>query len=320
MRAQSRTDKIYKKVVFMDNINSIEQFALDLSLDEMPLDVLEKTKLLILDSLSTIVRGNQSVELKKLINSVNNNQQFGNNYVNGLVLGLGKVLDYRMSALINGIGMVVDELDEGNPLAKGHPAAHFFPALLSLAFEHQVSGKKMLEAFIVNYEISARLGSVIKLKESIHPHGNWGVFGNGYGIGKLLNWKDASNYTETAMLGVSFSMPTLWHSVLEGHNVRNAIIGLNNYHTTLLSDLLESGFTASYSTLEILYKDIFTDDSNGYPEDLFDTFYLMKSYFKFYPYCRFCHSPVDVVIDLVDQNELMEIKEIKVKIDNRLTN
>lgn len=301
-----------KKGGSMNNINVVEEFATSLSLEQVPVDVLEKSKLLILDSLSAMVKGNQSVEVNKLINVIANNQQSDGECDQGIILGETNRCDSRMAALINGIGMVADELDEGNPLAKGHPAAHFMPSLLSTAFKHHVSGAKLLEGFIVNYEISARLGSVIKLKDSIHPHGNWGVFGNGFGIGKLLDWKDGSKYTQAAMLGVSFSMPTLWQSVLEGHNVRNVTIGLNNFHTTLLSDLGRAGFTASLSTLETIYKDILADQYHGLPDDLFGTYYLLESYFKFYPYCRFCHSPVDAVIELIDEDGPNNIKRIRV--------
>lgn len=296
----------------MKNKNKLEKFAISLSLHKIPIDTVEKAKLLILDSLSAIVKGNQSIEIINLIKSFTENKESEVYSKQGVLVGDLDGIDFRMAALINGIGMVADELDEGNPLAKGHPAAHFFPALLSISFEKKVTGKTFLEAFIVNYEISSRLGSVIKLKDSIHPHGNWGTFGNGFGIGKLLDWKNGKEYSNAAMLGVSFSMPTLWQSVLEGHKVRNVIIGLNNYHTTLLLDLVNAGFTASTSTLNLIYKEIYSEDYTDVSEELFDTYYLMKSYFKFYHYCRFCHSSVDVIIGLIAENELTKIKKIKI--------
>ncbi len=58
-----------KKGGSMNNINVVEEFATSLSLEQVPVDVLEKSKLLILDSLSAMVKGNQSVEVNKLINS-----------------------------------------------------------------------------------------------------------------------------------------------------------------------------------------------------------------------------------------------------------
>ncbi|HHY22351.1 MAG TPA: MmgE/PrpD family protein, partial [Bacilli bacterium] len=47
-------------------------------------------------------------------------------------------------------------------------------------------------------------------------------------------------------------------------------------------------------------------------ENLGETYYLLKSYFKFYSYCRFCHSPVDAVIDLIQDVQIEDIKEIRV--------
>jgi|GEM_PF-2734654 len=297
----------------MEYLKEIAKFAKSFSLSQVPDEAIDKSKLLILDSLSAMVAGNQNREIGKLMKRISDSYPIEHENSTVPVLGLSEQLDFRMAALVNGIGMVSDELDEGNPLAKGHPAAHFFPALLSLSFEHCTPGVKMLEAFHISYEISARMGSVIQLKQPIHPHGNWGVFGNGFGIGKLLGWERGSDFIHAAMLATSFAMPTLWQSVLEGHKVRNVIIGLNNYHTTLLADLVEAGFSASLSTAKIVYKDILADSNNGFPDDLYDTHYLMKSYFKFYPYCRFCHSPVDAAVDLIKTGELKKIKEIKVK-------
>jgi len=297
----------------MDYLYKVAGFARSLAISEVSEAVKMRAKLLILDSLTAIVVGNQHSEVFILANSVTHSQTIGNNE-QGFILGTDILTDYRTAALINGIGIVSDELDEGNQIAKGHPACHFFPALLSLALQNKKSGKDFLAAFIVNYEISTRMGASVQLKQSIHPHGNWGVFANGFGVGRLFGWTNENDYIQAAMLSTSFSMPTLWQSVLEGHQVRNITIGLNNFHTTLLPDLVMVGFSASTSTPEKIFNGVLADnfESAYITKDLGKEFYLLSSYFKFYPYCRFCHSPIDATMSLVEDMEINGIKEIRV--------
>src|SRR5690625_3705694 len=126
--------------------------------EHLPDQVVERAKLILLDSFTAIALGAQK---EKIISLIGN---FSSELNNGEVpvIGTKTLLPKRDAAFMNGIAMVSDELDEGNPRAKGHPAAHFLPALLSLAMTEKVSGERLLTAFIVNYEISARLGETLQ--------------------------------------------------------------------------------------------------------------------------------------------------------------
>lgn len=286
-------------------------FAKQFSLEQVPNEVIERAKWMLLDSIAAIAYGNQHPNIVRLMNRLKNKAEM--NKANGApVVGTDKSLDEQHAAFVNAIAMVSYELDEGNPKAKGHPAAHFLPALLAMAITKRLSGKTFLEAFLLNYEISAKLGASLRLNEKIHPHGNWGVFGNGFGVGKLFDW-DETDMLNGALLSSSFSFPTLWKSVLEGHEVRNVIIGLNNLHTTLLPDLVHAGYSASASTLSELYTGVLAEGYEEMADDLGDTYYIMHSYFKFYSYCRFCHAPIDAVLALAKDIPLNEIKKITVK-------
>ncbi|AOV07414.1 MmgE/PrpD family protein [Sporosarcina ureilytica] len=298
----------------MNYLDKVASFAHSLSIFNITEEVRERVKLLILDTFTAIVVGNQHLEVSQLADSVTSFKSTGNNEL-GFILGTNMLTDYRTAAFINGIGMVSDELDEGNQIAKGHPACHYFSALLMLALQNKKSGSDFLTAFIVNYEISVRMGASVQLKRSIHPHGNWGVFANGFGVGKLLGWENKNDYIQAAMLSTSFSMPTLWQSVLEGHQVRNIMIGLNNLHTTLLPDLVESGFSASAFTPEKIFNGVLADsfDTTYITKNLGEEFYLLSSYFKFYPYCRFCHSPIDATLSLIKGRKIDEIKGVYIE-------
>lgn len=282
-------------------------FAKQFSINETDKLVIERAKLILLDSITAMALGNKYEKIIKLTKSIDNE-----NAGQVPLIGTNKLIEKRDAAFINGIAMVSNELDEGNPKAKGHPAAHFLPALLSLSMTEGISGAKLLKAFIVNYEISARLGETLQLDDEIHPHGNWGVFGNGFGVGTLLDWIEDEHYIQAAMLSSSFSFPTLWKSVLEGHEVRNVIIGLNNYNTMLLPHLINARYTASISTGKGIYGGVLARQVTDYSFDFEEEFYLLHTYFKFYPYCRFCHAPIDATLELIKNICFEDIKSIHI--------
>src|SRR5690625_2327713 len=101
----------------MIDLEKIARFAQTFSLHQVDEEVLEKAKLLILDSLTAIVLGNQNEEIKRLMELVTESEQIESGQFP--VLGRNEQLNFRTAALINGIGLVADELDEGNPFAKG---------------------------------------------------------------------------------------------------------------------------------------------------------------------------------------------------------
>lgn len=126
----------------MKDLREIAKFAKAFHYKQVSGEIVDRAKLLILDSIAAIVKGNQSQEVISLCRSIRGDDLRNKNEIP--VLGMGEYLDFQNAAFINGIGMVADELDEGNPLAKGHPAAHFLPALLSIAYKLHLTGEAHL--------------------------------------------------------------------------------------------------------------------------------------------------------------------------------
>ncbi len=280
-------------VKFMNFVRKSSVFAHEFQLSHN--HVSKKAKLILLNSFKVWKIGLQNEAVKKL--KTNKNVSVNTTF---------------QDLLINGLALVNNELDEGNPLAKGHPASHFLPALLEVAKEVHASGKAFLEAFIVAYELSARMGAAVELDEGLHPHGNALIYGGSFGIGKLKGY-DEAEYEEAAKLHMNFQLPTLWEPVLKGHEARNVIIGLNNQHLYQIDWLMQAGYSSSLESVlgsikqlggQIHLDDHFTD---------FSRFYLNESYFKFYDYCRFTHGPIEAAIQAAEGIDLEAIQRIEVK-------
>lgn len=299
--------------IFKEHLAS---FSTDFCIESLPKSVTNRAKLLFLDCFSTVISGNHTPLADMVIKNLASWSSKDDPNSLSPLLGTSYRNHTLLSTVINGISMVCQELDEGNPKAKGHPACHFFPALLGAAEKSNYSGKQLLEAFIVGYEINARVGAAIKLRKEIHPHGSWGLIGGGYALGKLNNFtKDEY----TAMLALTSSLPfiSLWNPILEGKHSRDLMIGLNNMNLLILPSMVKSGITSSLNNMESIYTSILGESINEtvLSERIGENFYLMSSYFKFYPFCRFCHSPMEGVKELIDENgiQIELIKEVSIR-------
>lgn len=292
----------------------LSDFAVSFSLDLVNQDVVRRAKLIILDSMTAIIHGNRTDETSKF------HWQFPSVHSGGVqgvssILGTHLKNQLHFSAFMNGIGMVSEEMDEGNPIAKGHPSCHFFPAILSAAEASGLDGAALLESFIVGYEAGARAGASIQLKTSVHPHGNWGMIGAAFAVGKMHRFS-SEQFLKALSLGGLFPFVSLWEPVLEGHRIRDVYIGLNNLNALLLPDLIKAGYSGDLQSISFLYGHILGErfDISDIAKDLGTRYLLMNTYFKFYPYCRFCHSPIDGIVEIMrdEQVEPALIDEVHV--------
>ena len=133
----------------------LAKFSAELSLHSLPSSVVDRAKLLFLDSFVSVISGTQTPVVQSTIKNFSSWSSKEFIHSQSSVLDNNLQNNSLLSALIYGISMVCQEFDEGNPKAKGHPSCHFFPALMVEAERKSYSGMQLLEAFIVGYEINA---------------------------------------------------------------------------------------------------------------------------------------------------------------------
>ncbi|WP_209124261.1 MmgE/PrpD family protein [Alkalihalobacillus sp. BA299] len=285
----------------LENLKKLSTFAYQFNSEDVESDILNRAKLIILDSITAIVHGNQTKEVHKFAQSLCSEKQSSRlNLVS--IYGTSHYTESNIAAMINGLGMVSEEMDEGNPIAKGHPSCHFLPSLLATADLKKMDGKTFLESFIVGYETGARMGSAVTLKKNIHPHGNWGTIGSAFALGKANDFNKEDYMNAFSVIG-SLTYVSLWQPVLEGHRMRDIYIGLNNLNSLLVPHLITAGYSSESNSLREVFTNILGEGFNEQKltEDLGKDYYLMKTYFKFYPFCRFCHPPIDAVNKLIEK-------------------
>ena len=131
----------------------------DLTLDQVPNDVVERAKHLLLDGLGCALVGAQLPWSRVATDAVLGLEGNGDT----LVIGTGQVTSAPAAAVLNGTFIQGFELDDFHPLAPLHSCSLLIPALLSTATTRPettgpTTGAELLLAAIAGFEVGPRVG------------------------------------------------------------------------------------------------------------------------------------------------------------------
>src|SRR5687767_2891520 len=134
-------------------VDTLAAFAANTRWEDVPEAVQRHAKLVVLDTLGVILAGAERPEVAlpraRLAPTAGTGATV---YARGWLSS-----DPRTAALLNGIAGRAIELCEGLRLVSGQPAVQILPGLLAVGEHAQSSGREMLAAFVVGYDIAARL-------------------------------------------------------------------------------------------------------------------------------------------------------------------
>ena len=208
------------------------------------------------------------------------------------------------AALVNATAGVALELDEGSRLGGGHPSIHITPGAIAVAEELNASGKAALEAVIIGYEITSRIGSGVQSRAEIHSHGTWGTIGATAATARLLGF-DAAETRQAMNLAMSMSPANTWTPCLEGATIRNLYPGRSEFQGIMAAYLVRCGFTGVNDGPADLYGSILGEgfdpaavtagwDSKGPGSPL----RIEQNYFKYHACCLYNHPVLDAALAL----------------------
>jgi 2-methylcitrate dehydratase PrpD len=243
------------------------------------------------------------------------------------VIGGGFKTSTSVAALTNGvIGHALD-YDDTIPSSEGyncHPTVAILPPLLALAEQHKLSGKDILAAYIVGFEVQSRIGSAIgKYSRDMGWHST-------STIGSLAAAAAASNMLKLNVqesrvaLGIAASLAsgllenigTMTKALHAGNAARNgveaAILAQKGF--TANCDILEGcdGFCSIFSGREV-------SDLAKLEQGLGSRWAIVTSGigFKPYPCCRASHSAINAMLKLRKEYDFVpeEVVAVTCKID-----
>jgi 2-methylcitrate dehydratase PrpD len=202
------------------------------------------------------------------------------------------------AAFINATAASILDIDDGQRAALGHPGAAVVPAALAASSAHDCSGLDLLAAIVAGYETAVRIGSG-EQRKAYHT-GNWSSFGAATAAACLAGL-DAEGHAQ-ALAVAAYHGPRVSDLTLSqdmGRSVKESIpwsvvAGMS------AADLAAAGFTGCRDALDIEERFIPGKMVDGLGDELM----IMGTYFKRYSACRWGHSAVEVLLDLMASNAL----------------
>ncbi|HEU0021773.1 MAG TPA: MmgE/PrpD family protein [Dehalococcoidia bacterium] len=288
----------------MGATRTLAQFIVDTSYDRLPAPVVAAAKIAILDGVANMLAGSTQ-ELASIIGRYV--QQCGGT-PQASVIGWGFQTNAPSAAFANGVfGHCLDYEIQGFPPT--HGTSSCLPAALALGEMRKVSGKTIIEAYTLGWEIQGRLraASAAASNPAFHPPGMVGPLGGAAASARVLGLDTLQTQMALGIAasrtgGLTANTGTMVKSTHPGNAARmGAEAGI----------LAEMGYTSSDDVLEA---------ANGYAAALFRgnldwdilTQHLGSPYrlvdpgfdIKRYPAQVYMQNPIEAVLNLRQKNHL----------------
>ncbi|QTO23324.1 MmgE/PrpD family protein [Burkholderia seminalis] len=305
----------------------LASFAADTSYDDISRDTRHATRRLIEDTLGCCVAAFEMPSSTVLSSVIGG---FGG-VPEATVLVSGQKLPAVWAGYINAhLGDVIDAEDTLH--YKAHISAPVLGAALAVAERERASGKDLLAAVALGYDVAARIALSLK-GLTINADGTFRfapvtgysaiAFGSTVAAARLLGLDEAQMHHA---FGLAFATAPLPSSSKFGiHRPRpmakNTMYGTLGHVGVMAALLAKAGFTGERNVLDGdqgFWRVVGSLDCNWevLTERLGERWLIEEVSYKPYPGCRFLHSPLDMFIALKREHaiELDEIERIEVDI------
>ena len=170
----------------MDETLRLAEFVADTSYDDLPRDVVEATKVYILDNLASGFVGSVTPWADMVGEMARGSASQGP----CSVFGRGWTTSPSYAALVNGTMIGSFETDHAFVQGSCHPSAAVFPAALAIGERDHLDGRSLLASVALGYEVVCRVGlAATRAVEDVagfHGPGTNAPFGGAAGAGKAM--------------------------------------------------------------------------------------------------------------------------------------
>ncbi len=299
---------------------TLGDFAYGLSYDDIPADVRERAKYLILDSVGIAMASTQYEFANCILAGIQAVGEPGNSPVIGMTARLGM----RDAVLMNGALIHGLDYDDTHMKSVVHATAATLPAALVVAAREGASGKDLLTAYIVGMEVAIRIGEAANFgfhHRGYHATGVVGHFASALIAGKLLGLDAAQLATaqgitgSTAMASQEFVEDGAWNKRL--HPGWAGVAGI------MAAGQAKHGFVAPGKPYEGrfgIFKNHLADlesqaDYAAITAQLGERWAVVESAIKPYPTCHFTHAVADSALALrethgIEANNIARIRAL----------
>ena len=291
----------------MENMTEkFAEFCEQLRYEDLSLDVIKRTKLLILDTVGIIIRARHDAESTSSLVSAIEKLEMSNGSCQ--VFSDNKSYSPSAAALLNGTLAHSLDFDDTHAEASLHSSAPILAAALAAAEMNKSSGQQLITACVVGYEIQIRLGlaggSSSHYNKGFHPTATCGIFGAAAAAGYLMGLtKD--QFISAFGIALSQSAGSM-QFLTDGAWTKRSHVGQAAQNGLSCAIMAAEGFKGPSKAFEGRWGYFHSYASGGDMEKAIDglgkKFETLNLGVKPYPSCRYSHAAIDGIIEL--KNEL----------------
>jgi 2-methylcitrate dehydratase PrpD len=284
----------------------LADFICRTTFEALPADIVHQAKLCLLDLIGVGLAGagqNVSGIARRLIPFLGAGGA-------ATLWGSDQRLPAPAAAFLNGVQGHAIDMDDGHRFANGHPGVVTIPAAVALAEQEDLTGRELIEAVVVGYELFIRLGRAANpelLTRGFHTTATIGCLASGAAAAKLLGLSPPQ--VENALSLAGLQCAGLLEVLHSGESGKSFQVGKAAQSGVLAALMAQHGADGPEMVFESP-KGIFPAlagkpcDGPAIARDLGREFGLAGVYFKKHAACRHIHAPLDAVAALMERQAL----------------
>jgi len=283
---------------------------------DLPTDVIQKAKELVIDTLGSGIAGSTSEEIRPILDVMVD----AGGREDAVIWGHRFRLPTHAAAMVNGAFTHAIEMDDTHRETYLHVGATVLPAVMAVGERVSATGQDILSATIAGYETAIRIARAVSPEHRFrgyHTTATVGVFGAAMAASILLKLNVDNAVNAMGLAGTQSA--GLFQFLYDGASAKRFHPGRSAQSGVLAALLAARGFTGSSEILEGTYGfgTVMSDRFN--PKTVIDglgeVWHILEMGIKPYSACRFCHAPIDAALrirslDTFDSSTIAKIEVI----------
>jgi len=309
----------------MEIAHELAEYVTDLSFEDLPEEVIDSTKKVILDTVASAIAGSSAPGIETLTGLV---KEWGGRPESSIIV-LGDKVPAPNAVLINATMARARDIDEVHEKAVLHSAVTVVPPCLALTeWVGGIDGKNFIAAVAGGVDIIARLGLSLEASPNITGiSSTWqmGTFGAAAATGKLLRLNPEQMINA---LGIAYSQTAgNQQCIIEGTLMVRVQQGFTAQSGLLSAILAKRGidgprgvFQGKFGYFPVYHGDKY--DASRITQDLGKVFEITNSSLKPYPCCKLTHSAISCIRKITREHEIdpQDVDSIQVRVNQAAYN
>lgn len=305
----------------MNYSNALANYVANTNYENIPKEVVEWTKKIMLDTLSCAVAGftmapDECAWIERVVMEMGGTPE-------STIWKTGVKTSSMNAALANATMIHTVDFDDTHLDSVSHLGAALLGVAISVGEKNKISGKEVITAFILGFEVAARVGNAVNKfgrthYKYWHPTATMGTIGAAITAAKLM--KLSAEQIEDALgLGVDQAVG-FRYCIDKGDYSKSLHPGFAAMRGVLSAHIISAGGNGPKGLLE--YETGFCNATASNPniesltEDLGSKYFIMTDALKFFPTIHCSHTGIEGMLNIVTKHKLnyQDIESVDLKV------